>query len=177
LLVFTDDDDPILPSSVANMVAALCRRGLDMIGARPWYVPRGVDIPVRSVPLDPRSSDWLVAGGPAAEGVLLNSFSGPFTMFRRTSFWSLGGFTKKRAGCEDWEIWSLATQAGLAIDKMTEPQYVYTEGGGGMSLHMSDFDCRQRILRWARGAMPKSLKELPELSVHMYKELPNEGVH
>ena len=177
LLVFTDDDDPILPSSVANMVAALCRRGLDMIGARPWYVPRGVDIwQTSEVPNDPRSSDWLIAGGPAAEGVLLNAFSGPFTMFMRTSFLSLGGFTKMRAGCEDWEIWSQATQAGLAIDKMTEPQYVYKEGGGGMFLRMSDFDCKQRILRWARGAMPKPLQDLPELSEQMYMHLTDEGV-
>ena len=177
LLLFADDDDPVFPSAVENMVSALCRRGLDVVGARPFYVPRDATLPrsAAEVASDERSIDFLVSGSSGAEALLYNAYGGPFAMFRKVSFDSLGGFTTLRAGCEDYEMWSRCAQGGLAIDALTEPQFVYREGGGGMERGMNVVDCLQRVSRWARGALPFPFKDLPELGQQLYVEQGGDG--
>lgn len=166
LVLFVDDDDPLLPHTVEVMVASMCASGTDMLGARPWYhpynTPETTDV----------STDWLIAGG-GLEGVVLNAFSGPLLLVRAASFRSLGQFTEIRAGCEDYELWTRAWLLGLRMEKAVEPLYWYREGHpGSMFGSMSQFDCAQRVLRWYKGAMPDKLSGLPELTRMLYELAP-----
>lgn len=171
LIVFVDDDDPLMKHAIKSMALALCNSGADVVGARPWYYPYDKPMDVEADYI----ADWLVVGGSLTNGVVMNSFNGPLMIIRKGAFNAVGKFSNLRAGCEDWEFWVRAWLFGLNIDKVVEPVYWYREGHpSSMFKTMSKFDCNKRIADTYRAVMPPGLESLPEFTQVLASVAPNE---
>jgi O-antigen biosynthesis protein len=117
------DDNTLLenPESISIFVAVAVRTGADIVTSTISFYLGSSENRIEH-------SRRPFLGGDAATGAFVNSFGSSNAMMRREIFARIGGFSPGSATTlDDWEIFSKAVLAGLAIETIPEPLIWYRE--------------------------------------------------
>ena len=117
------DDNTLLenPDAISIFIAVAARTGADIVTSTISFYLGSSDNRIEH-------SRRPFLGGDAATGAFVNSFGSSNALMRREIFTRIGGFSPGSATTlDDWEIFSKAVLAGLAIETIPEPLIWYRE--------------------------------------------------
>ena len=154
-LLFADDDNVHLPHAISTLVRAALRTGADVVtdlmdlfgGAEP--------------PRPPPRARALFLGAAPAVGAFRNCFGDASALWRRETFFALGGFSEDVGlGYEDWELFARAVLRGARLELVPEPLHWYRVGEGSMLRSAPAFASHMRRLRPYLEAVPDALRDV-----------------
>ncbi len=144
-IVFLDDDDLALPHMIETLVQAAASTKADIVTCLNFFL-NVKDRPQYSN--DPSAFKcklrYAGIGGPLSAAATENCIGPSVALFRRTSLERLGGFTEERnVGYEDYELYVRALQAGMKVEVLAMPLYLYEIGRPSM-ISQTDAERNQR---------------------------------
>jgi len=146
-LVFFDADNEAEPEMLAKMLTAIEASGRDCLTCYARVVPQEDRAAPR--PLDPAGEALLYAplGACLETGFRHNIFGDTCSIWKRSVFAALGGFSEARVKFEDWELYVRAAIAGFAQGVIPEPLFRYRSQGGSYNTLDLDYPSRSLILQ------------------------------
>jgi glycosyltransferase involved in cell wall biosynthesis/GT2 family glycosyltransferase len=90
---------------------------------------------------------YVPVGGCWQLGFTDNTFGGANFIIKKTVFDALGGFTKDRTGCEDWEFLAKLSLQGYRQEVLPKNCFYYRQSVGSMSKTMGVETSRRRGMR------------------------------
>jgi glycosyltransferase involved in cell wall biosynthesis len=144
-ILFLDDDDLALPHMIETLVRAAAATQADIVTCLNLFLN------VKDRPLysnDPSAFNckfsYAGIGGPLSAAATENCIGPSVALFRRASLERLGGFTELRnVGYEDYELYLRALQAGMKVEVVATPLYLYEIGRPSM-ISQTDAERNQR---------------------------------
>ena len=110
-IFFFDDDNIACPNMVETFINAAVSSGIDIITGFN-YVFSSAEPPNKDMEHYPR---WFPLGSAVNIGIFRNSFGDSQSLWKKSIFTALGGFSEAKIPSEDWELFSRASLSGHDI--------------------------------------------------------------
>ena len=145
-LVFFDADNEAEPHMLEHMLRGIEASGFDSMSCFNLVIAQ----PDRAAPrpLDRRKAIYINAslGSCLETAMFFNTFGDACSIYKRSVFEALGGFTKQRGPSEDWEFFTMLVTSGYKHGMIPEILFLYREQGDSHSRAISLFENRMRAL-------------------------------
>ncbi len=159
-LFFLDDDNLLMPDTIARAVDIMTRTQCDVVGSvmAQFSGPPGVEPLMASAVL-------AFIGASPLIGMIDNCFGDAAALVRRSVWAGLGGFSELRnVGAEDWEFFARAALAGYRFEVSVRPLSWYRVSDSGMARSGQPAVDRLRAQQAYRDILPLSLQQLPQFT-------------
>jgi glycosyltransferase involved in cell wall biosynthesis len=133
-IVFLDDDDIALPKMVEILVSAALATDADIVGCFNLFLEeaRRAQTALQPERFEQKLS-YAPAAGPLSLAAQANVFGAATALLRRSAIERIHGYSELRdVGHEDYELYVRAAQAGLKLEVVPEPLYLYEVGRPSM---------------------------------------------
>lgn len=146
-LCFLDDDDYLAPDAIEKMVTAALSTGADLTTCLNVFMPeRDRALMISDSESFSRPVSFVPTGGPLSLAPIVNVFGAATTLILRKSFVQINGYTEVRGvGHEDYELFVRALQAGLVLDVVPLPLYLYEVDRPSMISDTNTFQNYRRV--------------------------------
>ena len=134
LIAFCDSDDMWFEPQLQAMIAVYERRGGIVTTDSWWLLPRGVH------PARRRYKGRFPAPDRQRMAILQQNFVSTMSLFPRSLFDQLGGFSEDLQRAEDWDFWARAIFAGYRVSLQPEPLSLYRWSESSLSADVAEMD-------------------------------------
>lgn len=133
-IIFLDDDDLAFPDMVSNLVQSALSTNADITGCFNLFLEEVSREGATSNPEKfPQKLSYAPIGGPLSISSFENWIGASTSLIKLASVRKVGGYTELRnVGFEDYEFYVRALQAGLKLEILPRPLYLYEVGRPSM---------------------------------------------
>ena len=159
-LLFADDDDELLPHTVATFARAAVQSGADALSCVLMAFEEA------SPPRSGGAQQLVIPLGPAlAAGLIYPEFGGTLYMLKRECYFAAGGFSTERDVDEDWELLLNVVTLGFDLQVIPEPLVWYRKQPESRSQVDNRFVRNRSRLRIYEKLLPFDLRDLATLAL------------
>lgn len=170
-LLFTDDDDELVPQAVETFARAAAYSGADALSC--------VLMEFESAERPPDLSGvrrWGIPLGPAlAAGILYPEFGGTAYLLKRDCYFAVGGFAPERDIDEDWELLLNVVAQGFRLQVIPESLVWYRIQAGSRSRTDNRFKRHRSRLRIYEKMLPLELRDLAPVAFARLSHITDAG--